>query len=235
MKICTYNIWESNTNIKKRIELLKKELIQYDIDFLALQEVKDYSLYMDLKTELNYNYGHYFDGLALLSNESIELEYTYKKNNSYMLRVTIGNKAFTVVHFDYEFSKNRNEALNDYFDHLEQSCNDDEFILGDFNESPEENIHFELVMSDFKDYHKEYSHKLNEFCKPTLDMNNNPRWKTQKTDEEPLRVDWIMGNTVSSYKILDVKLIGVTEVNGLTPSDHYGVLVTLEDKGMKNA
>lgn len=228
MKICTYNIWSADTNFNTRLELLIYELKKHEIDIIALQEVKDELTFNHIKNESKFQFGFYYNGLAFLSRYDIKLENTHSEDNNYILRVSYNNTSFTTVHFDWKNKETRNKGLNQYFTMLDNHILDNEFVLGDFNDVPEEQIHFELTMSDFTDLHQTYCHSLNEIPLPTLDINNNPRWRNLDTDETPSRFDWIMLNTDIEYKIRNAELIGTEEKNGVTPSDHYGVLVNID-------
>lgn len=230
MKIATYNIWNDNKNINARLKLLIMELKETDADIIALQEVKDESTFKMILKDTGFEYGHYFDGLAFLSNVDIKVYSTYSENNNYMLRVVYENTSITNVHLDWKQESTRLQALEEYFSMLEEYSLDNEILLGDFNDTPEDKLHFELVISDFSDIHQEYSHIVNELPLPTLDIKNNPRWRNIDTEELPSRFDWIMLNTAHEYSIEDVRLIGVEETNGMAPSDHYGVLASFNIK-----
>lgn len=228
MKICTYNIWNSDINFETRLDLLIKELNNKKIDIVALQEVKDETTFNHIKTNLNFDYGIYFDGLGFLSNYDIKLNTTYSENNNFLMRVTYKNTSFTNIHLDWEKKENRVKGIDAYFDLLEIDNNDHEFLLGDFNDIPEDNIHYDLIMNDFYDVHKDYTHSTNDLPMPTLDMEHNPRWRNTNTEEQPSRCDWIMLYSSNKVKVTDAKLIGTKEVNGIAPSDHYGVLADVD-------
>lgn len=228
MKIATYNIWDDERDFDIRLKLLVKELNKYEIDILAMQEVKNQEVFDYIKIETGYQFGYYFEGLGFLSNIEIKLQKTYSEENNYILRVSAGEVGFTTLHLDWKEQHIRIKGLDAYFDILEEDCLDAEFLLGDFNDVPEDKIHFELIMSEFIDLHQSYAHSINEIPLPTLDMVNNPRWRNQETDEEPCRFDWVMLNTINKFEIKSVFLIGTDEENEVTPSDHYGVLVDIE-------
>lgn len=228
MIISTYNIWNANTNFDKRLELLVNEISDKNIDVLGLQEVKDMKTYNYIKDKTGFSYGFYFEGLAILSDFEIKKYETYSEDNNYMLRVVYNDTSFTNVHFDWMKKENRMKGLNAYFDLLDKNALDNEFILGDFNDIADENLHFELIISDYIDLHREYSHTVNELPLATLDIHNNPRWRNIKTDEVPKRFDWIMLNTIREYTLKSVSLIGTKENNEITPSDHYGVMADID-------
>jgi endonuclease/exonuclease/phosphatase family metal-dependent hydrolase len=224
MRLCTYNIWNSENKFETRLDLLVIELSDKKIDLLALQEVKDEITFKRIKKKLNYNTGIYYNGLGFLSNYDIAFSSSYTDNNNYLLRVTYKNTSFTNVHLDWGKIENRVYGLDAYFTMLETNVFDTEFILGDFNDTPQGKLHHELVMSAFDDVHKTYSHSKNDYPLPTLDTLHNPRWRNNKTKDEPSRFDWIMLNTTTEYSIENTTLIGTKEFNQITPSDHYGVM-----------
>lgn len=230
MKICTFNIWDSETSFTKRLDLLIEEINKNEIDIIALQEVRDEKTFNAIKSKTNFNFGIYYKGLAFLSNFEIKEFEKESSNNNFLLRVVTNDTSFTNVHLDWKTKQNRLFGLDTYFNMLEKNALDNEFVLGDFNDIPEDQIHFDLIMSDYTDIHQMFSHSSNELPLPTLDIENNPRWRKKKTDEDPARFDWIMLNTINTFKIKSVKLIGVEETNGVTPSDHYGVFTEVEIK-----
>ncbi len=228
MKIATFNVWNNDKDFEVRLNLLIKELNSIEIDLLALQEVKNHDTFNKIKNETFFDYGYYYDGIAFLSKFQIKMCSTYKDSNNYMLRVVYKDFSFTNLHLDWKHESNRMLCIEEYFKMMELHSLDNEFILGDFNDTPEGKLHFELMLSDFIDLHKEYSHSVNDVPLPTLDIKNNPRWRNINTDEQPSRFDWVLINTVNKYSINDVKLIGVEETKGKTPSDHYGVVVDID-------
>jgi len=228
MKICTFNIWNADTNFNKRLELLVKEISNHSIDILALQEVKNETTFNHIKTKTEFEYGFYYEGLAFLSNYEIKEYEKSNKDNNFILRVVYKDSSFTNVHLDWKNKETRVIGIDTYYDMLEKNAFENEFLLGDFNNIPEDQLHFDLVMSDYTDIHQTYSHSINELPLPTLDMDNNPRWRNHKTDEVPCRFDWIMLNTIKDFNINEVKLVGTEEVNGITPSDHYGIISDID-------
>lgn len=228
MKIASYNIWNDDSNFDRRLKLLLIELKKYDIDILALQEVKNEDTFTRILKQSDFKYGQYYEGLGFLSNYDIKVHNTYSQNNNFILRVVYKDTSITNVHLDWKQESIRLEAIEVFFNMLDEYSLDTEFVIGDFNDIPEEKLHFELVIQDFVDMHREFSHSVNELPRATLDIQNNPRWRNVETQELPSRFDWIMLNTVKEYSIEDVRLIGVEEVDGITPSDHYGVLATID-------
>jgi endonuclease/exonuclease/phosphatase family metal-dependent hydrolase len=228
MKLCTFNIWNDKTNFEKRLELLIDEINQYDIDIVGLQEVKNKEVLNKIKTETHFAYGFYFDGLGILSKYEIKLDKTYSKDNNYILRTVYNDLGITVVHLDWKALSNRMNGLEAYFDMLEIEMFDTEIILGDFNDNDESELHYELVANDFIDIHQRYSHTFDLVPKATLDTINNPRWKNSTIEEEPERFDWVMVNSMNELEINKVELVGTAEIEGNTPSDHYGILVDIK-------
>lgn len=228
MKIATYNVWNADTDFDNRLKLLIKELNKFDMDIIALQEVKNKDIYDYLLEQSQFEFGVFFDGLAFLSKRKAENISSISKDNNYMLRVEIDSIGYTNMHLDWKDSSTRLKGIYEYLDSLEVKGLDVEFVLGDFNESPEESVHFELVVSSFTDIHQMFAHNKNDIPEPTLDMEHNPRWRGIESEEEPSRFDWILVSSENEATISDVKLIGVDETEGVCPSDHYGVLVDLD-------
>jgi len=227
MKICTYNIWNDSKDFSKRIELLVQEINNNDVDFIALQEVKDEETFKTIQSQTHFQYGFYYNEIGVLSKNPLNEVVTHNKDNCYIQRVFMGNIAFTNVHLDYKVPSNRAEGIYTVLDFIEENQKDIEIILGDFNETPDDSIHFDLILDNFHDLHKEYAHQINEIPLPTLDFQTNPRWVSSPSLSEPLRCDWIMLYTDQKYKINTAKIIGTKQTNNITPSDHYGVLVDI--------
>lgn len=228
MKICTYNIWDDTTRSDIRLKLLVKEINKHNIDLLALQEVRDKETFDLIKEQTGFTFGHYYEGLGILSKFDIQLINTHASDNNFLMRVTYEDTSFTNVHLDWKEESNRMNGIHQYFKWLDEFILYDEFLLGDFNSIPESKIHFELLVVEFEDLHREYCHNINEIPLPTLDMVNNPRWRGENTDEEPYRFDWVMLNTEGKYSIKKAGLIGTEEEDGIAPSDHYAVLIDID-------
>ncbi|QVK20686.1 endonuclease/exonuclease/phosphatase family protein [Mycoplasmatota bacterium] len=239
MKLCTFNIWNSNTDFNSRMNLLSKLIKENEIDILALQEVRDESIVKKLADNCGYkfyNFSNYTNyGLAILSKFPIrDIKTNFESasvHNSLVQRCIVSINDFEVgvtnVHLDYASEENRLLGLDEALDLIENNTNIFEVLLGDFNVDSESNIHFELRMDEFVDIYQSYCFKRNIFPEPTLDF-NNPRWKNEEINQTPGRFDWIFVHTSNDYKIVHSELIGKDETNGITPSDHYGVVAEIK-------
>lgn len=230
MKIATYNIWNERKNFDKRLDILIGVLNTVEIDYLALQEVKNEKTLLYILEHTPFLYAYRENGVAFLSKHKCKLEEKATFDNNEIIRLSFEEFGFTVVHYDWEFEKNRMNGHNKVMDMIEKNCMDHEFVLGDFNASPDSKLHFEMILDDFSDLHQQYCHELNEIPRPTLDFVNNPRWRGKEVDEEPVRFDWIMLNSVSNFTVTNASVFGDKLVNGYTASDHYGVVVELDLK-----
>ncbi|XMB86078.1 endonuclease/exonuclease/phosphatase family protein [Mycoplasmatota bacterium WC44] len=228
MKICTYNIWNDKTNFDIRLELLVNEINRYELDFIALQEVKDERTFNYIQSKTNFKNGYFYEGLGFLSNHEIIIDKTFNENNSFVQRIIFDNIALTNVHLDWKNEENRIIGIDKVIDYIEENQQEYEFILGDFNDTPDDSIHYELRMDDFQDLYQTYCHKRNVFPKPTLDFENNPRWRNQKVDEVSVRFDWVLLHTKNNFEVKNAYIIGTDETNGIAPSDHYGVVVDVD-------
>ena len=225
MIIGTYNIWNEDMNFEKRVELLIEEINRNHFDYLGLQEVKNEDVFLRIKNQCGFQFGYYYEGLGLLCREELSIVKTYNECNNYLLRLKNKEMGLTIVHFDWSDKENRISGLDAYLTMLEEEMLETEIILGDFNDNDESEVHYELVISDFVDLHQAFCHHKSEVPLPTLDTIHNPRWRNSQTIEQPERFDWVMMNSIVDYDIHQVDLIGVKEVDGMTPSDHYGVKV----------
>lgn len=122
MRLTTYNIWNSEINYSKRIDLLVCVLREEMSDFIALQEVKDESIVIKLNKELGfpfYYWKKYHDceeGLAILSKYEIKNIWTNWDDNTdvhnsgiMFAEVMYKEKiiGITNVHLDYKHAHNR--------------------------------------------------------------------------------------------------------------------------------
>lgn len=254
MKIVTYNIWNNDANYNKRIELLISLLKDEEIDVLALQEVRDDSVVQRIENECKFDYSYwkeYFDckeGLAILSRYPIISSWTNwddteDVHNSGVMSVILNIDGLKIgvtnVHLDYKKSYNREIEIVKAVKKIEELESEYNLILGDFNTYPNSIIHNYLAgqqsifehSTNWIDLADSYAIKYENKAEVTLDFYNNPRWDTEYTLEVPGRFDWIMLKNpypMKSPKLNDFRLIGYERIDGITPSDHYGVLSCIE-------
>lgn len=256
MKIATYNIWNSDVNYVERINLLIQILREEKIDILVLQEVRDSNVVEYIKRECQFieyrwkEYPDFAEGLAILSAYPIIRYWTNWDtgdediHNSGIMNVVLnvdGTKiSITNVHLDYKRSYYREIEIVKAVRRIEEESDAAYFfMLGDFNTYPNSVIHGYLSgvqsivqhSTSWIDLAESYSIKFGTAPEVTLDFNTNPRWDNEYSLEIPGRFDWIMLKNPypeKSPKLLEMKLIGKQRLNGITPSDHYGLLCDIE-------
>ena len=254
MRICTYNIWNADTNFDKRLVLLIEEIKKHDIDILALQEVRDKDVVDKIADECGFSesfwkkYDDENEGLAILSKSKMLHRWTNwddgtDNHDSGALCTTVEHKGKKLtlvnVHLDYESRDNRETELINCLEYLETQASDYKFFLGDFNSYEESRLHrfmrrLEPLMArneDWIDLGEAYKSRVDKPLKATLDFVNNPRWKGQNSLERPGRFDWIMLQNIGIKKypkLINYQLLGTKETDGMTPSDHYGVMIELD-------
>lgn len=254
MNIVSYNIWNHDTNYDQRMNLLCDLLCKEQIDMLALQEVKSEDAVIKVKEKCGFKYSFwkkYHDcdeGLAILSNHEILSKWTnWDENidvhNSGLMCVEVSFEGRRIglsnVHLDYRYAFNREieiTKLTDYMGTLETTYN---IMLGDFNTYPSSSIHGYLTgrqslmgrSARWIDLAETFSSKNGKKPEMTIDFYNNPRWLNEKILDIPGRFDWILLENPypNDYPSLqDYKLIGVEPIDGITPSDHYGVMCCID-------
>ena len=254
MKICTYNIWNDETNYSKRMDLLIKKINEKNIDIIALQEVKNKEIVNKIKEECGFNYicwEKYHDreeGLAILSKYEMTNKWTnWSKStiihNSRLMCINtkVNGKILSImnVHLDWESMQNREIELLKAIDYLKSQDTDYKIMLGDFNSYQDSRTYRFMTKLEPLDGRMEYWIDLAEaYCirnnKPlevTLDFINNPRWKDVTSLERPGRFDWIMLHGYYKHadpKLYEYEVIGKEIVNGITPSDHYGIVIGID-------
>jgi endonuclease/exonuclease/phosphatase family metal-dependent hydrolase len=254
MKIGTYNIWNDPRHFDARMEMLKTALAQQNLDILALQEVRDESALLRIQAACGFQhilwrqYPQHQEGLALLSRYSLQdiwVNWDSDRDiqNSRLMCSTVqvdGRRmAMMNVHLDWQRATSREREILHALAHLDDVNADYKFILGDFNCYPEERLYRFLTGMDLlQDRHEWWIDLPRAYClraggelRPTLDFINNPRWKTQPILTPPGRYDWILLEDdcpVPHPALTDYYLMGTEEHQGITPSDHYGVVVQLD-------
>lgn len=254
MKIGTYNIWNDKRNFEGRMDLLIELINEKKIDVLGLQEVRDEAVVKRIKEECgfkDYFWKQYFDcqeGLAILSNYSLtnrwtNWEETEDIHNSTLMCVNfeIGNQIIALInlHLDDVLSTNRETEIVKAVNYMNHQNVNYKFLIGDFNTYPDSKVYRYLTASDslngenaeWIDIPEAWCIRKGEKLEPTLDFINNPRWFGQDVLYKPGRFDWIfMDDPYPSKtpKLTHFELIGKELTDGITPSDHYGVVVEME-------
>lgn len=191
--------------------------------------------------------------LAILSKYPFESDFflydSEEFQNSLALNVTFKKKGIlfsvTNVHLPWDSiiaKEKQTVAINEY------ACKQKEtaeyfILLGDFNCSYKSSVHNFLIGEQsllnceanpvWYDLSEVYSSKENYEIPPTLDFNRNPRWKGTDRKYIPISCDriYLMDNAKSiDWAIKNVGIFGtdISSDTGLSPSDHYGVLATVD-------
>ena len=255
MKIITYNIWNSDINFEKRLDLLCEEIKRTNSDIVCLQEVRNKNVVEQICTKCDFEYSFfakytdYEEGLAILSNHRI-LEQTKNwelsdlDNNCWILRSSIAFEGIIIgitnLHLDYEKAKNREAGIIEALQIITNSKKSDyEILLGDFNSYPESSVYRFLtgqqslknISANWIDLALIDAALRNSIPEVTLDFYNNPRWDNENNLEIPGRFDWILLKNPYpkiSPKIIRCRCIGTKRIECITPSDHYGVVVEID-------
>ncbi len=254
MRLVTFNIWNHDTDFDKRIELLVQCIKEHSIDILALQEVRSEKVVEEIKMHCSFKYVYwkkYHDceeGLAILSNYPIMSHWTNWDENTDVhnsgsmiveieyegMRISVSN-----VHLDYRYALNREVEIIKLIDRISTLKTEYNLIVGDFNTYPNSSIHGYLTgrqslsgrSARWIDLGESFSVRNKISLDVTIDFFNNPRWSTDEILDIPGRYDWILLENPypRQYpKIIEYKLIGKDTTNGITPSDHYGVLCHIQ-------
>lgn len=78
------------------------------------------------------------------------------------------------------------------------------------------------------DLPESYCYRNRIELEPTIDFIDNPRWKGTNSLEVPARFDWILLREpypMENPTLLNYKILGKNLVDGITPSDHYGLMI----------
>ena len=255
MQNATYNLWNSVTDRRVRQEMLCRELNRVNADVVALQEVSAIAeqSYPQYPHPVFRRYPKQESaGLGFLSKHpvlSAEAGWEFSaKLHDCGLRVKLWmdeiRVAITNVHLDYKSIARREAQILAVAEWIAARSEPDcvEVLCGDFNSYPESSVYRFLrgqqtlngqespVWHDLAAIH-DYRHGV--VPAPTLDFGTNPRWANDPTLELPARFDWILVQErwpAPMPRVKSVELIGRYPVPGssIVPSDHYGVLASLE-------
>jgi endonuclease/exonuclease/phosphatase family metal-dependent hydrolase len=255
MKIVSYNLWNVEKNIDRRLELLCSTLDEVMPDTAGFQEVRSLEDVEYIKGKCGYEYSiwrKYYDceeGLAILSKHPIiHCETNWEDNsethNSFAIRTIIQYNdmkiGLTNLHLDYESPLNREIEIVNTVKMIEKRAECDyEIMLGDFNDHPNSSTHRYILglqslnghATDWIDLAESYSRISGNKPEVTLNFFNNPRWDGKNILETPGRFDWIMLKhpyPKENPKLDYYGVIGNVRVEGITPSDHYGVVCDIK-------
>lgn len=256
MKIATYNIWNVDQDYELRMDLVINTIHDENLDIVALQEVRDESIVNRIAKACGFRHKfwkEYFDcqeGLAILSKYEIEKtwtnwnESTYTHNCGLMYaKCKVDDKYIDILnlHLDYEKASNKEIGIVDAVEYLKGCDGAYQILLGDFNTTENSSVYRYITSRQslnghdayYIDLPASYCYRNNIQPDVTIDFVGNPRWKGKPSLEVPARFDCIFveesyprdGIHLTNYKLLGKKLY-----NGITPSDHYGVMVELTCK-----
>lgn len=257
MKIATYNVWNEDKGIGNRFSQLVKEIAAVDADVIGFQEVTPFFYDTYLKNDIRYPYhvyGKYSDeeeGLAILSKYPIctshflheHRENGFSKALNVILDIDGRKVSVTNLHlpWDSALEKERQICEIDRYIHSQMDENGLFILLGDFNGGLNSSVHRYLVGDQslngdeanpcWDELATGYSAISGEPVKATLDTITNPRWRGGKSAYPPTVMDRIY--TIEyryEFSLESVRIFG-TEVsleNGLSASDHYGVIAEIE-------
>jgi hypothetical protein len=253
MKIATYNVWNSEKGFPKRLQQIIEEINRIDADIIGLQEVSDARLQSIIES---CNYPYYFEvnregligELAILSKHPI----IFKAEGKYSL-VTVVNYqgiklAIANLHLPYDSTLEREEEIVKVESTILGVEADFQFIIGDYNCSEHSSV-YRFLTSDVAlsgnecniywiDLAMVAEERFNIRREMTLDLMNNPRWKTGNVCDSSARVDLIFMHDCYPKDYPNMKVFNyfgksIDDVTGLSPSDHYGVVVDLSFDSLK--
>ena len=254
MKLITYNIWNHDSNFNERLDLLADLLHKEKADIISLQEVRNESVVQKIQEVCKFPHAYwkgYHDceeGLVILSKHKILSAWTNwdtstDVHNSGSMCIEIGykNKRVSVsnVHLDYKYAHNREIEILKLTEYVKTLETDYNILLGDFNTYPNSSIHGFLSgrqslngrSARWIDLCQVYTMRKGVEPEVTIDFYNNPRWENEIVLDLPGRFDWILlENPYPNIypELTEYKLIGKEVVNGMTASDHYGVVCSLQ-------
>lgn len=247
MKIASYNIWNSDRGFPKRLNQIIDEINSLEADILCLQEVSQERLEVILQgTHYTFDYSVEQEGivgeLAILSKHPI----LFKAEGKYALISVIEYQGIKLsianLHLPYDRIKEREDEIIKVESDVLGVEADFSFILGDFNCSEHSSVYRFLSSDVTLNGHEchtywidlalvaEERHDIKR--EMTLDLMHNPRWKTGNVCDCSARVDLIFMHDCfpNDYPAMQAyRYFGksVDEETGLSPSDHYGVMVDL--------
>ncbi len=252
MKIASFNIWNSDQNYYIRMQMLRQRLYELQVDVIALQEVRDEALVHKLSTFCDlpfYAWKKYEDcqeGIAILSKYPISDVVTNRdatRNNHIMsatLTVDDAKWRITNVHLDWEHAHNKEFGIVEAVEMSEKVNCPYSVMLGDFNAHPISSIHIFLSgqqslqgkSTRWIDLAESFARRSDTKCEITMDFFNNPRWRDDFLMDIPERYDWILlrdldSATTPPIRLTDFSIFGQEEIDGITISDHYGILCEL--------
>lgn len=249
MKIATFNIWNSDRGMPLREQQIINELKALSSDIICLQEVKA-EIYNKLTSEISeykYNYYHHFnnecDGLVIFSKYPI----LTKKHTKCAILTTCeyANNTYLVVnvHLPWDSAIHKEQYIVDIIKEIDSIDADYAILTGDFNCSENSSVHHYLTGErtllnseanpSWYDIAEVYAEITNTKLENTLDLRNNPRWKSKNFTYTSSRLDRIYIRDAfpkSPPQLKYFSLFGknIDEQSGYCASDHYGVVAEID-------
>ena len=248
MKIATFNIWNSDRGMPSREQQIIDEIKTVNADIICLQEVKE-EIYNRITSEISeykYDYYHTFDneyeGLVVLSKYPI-LKKRHMKC-AILITCEYENNTFLVVniHLPWDSIIQKEHYIVNILKEIDGIDTDYAILTGDFNCLENSSVHHyltgqrTLLNSEanpcWYDLAEVYADITESKAEKTLDLRNNPRWKSKNFTYTSLRLDriYIRDAFPRSAPLLgSFSLFGknIDKGSGYCASDHYGVVAEI--------
>lgn len=252
MRIATYNIWNSEIAMPRRIECIVNEIKCARADLICLQEVHNKTLAVESADKAGFSYcffDHYRnseEGLCVLSRIPFnECDSWLDKANAIFCSFMVDNKEVSVVnlHLPWNSVAEREMQIIEIIDAIDAKTAEYTYLAGDFNCADTSDLHRFLIgdcLIDGKeskpcwyDLALAYAESEHADTECTLNFRENPRF-VHNTIELNARFDRILlRNTYpNDFPVLrECATFGKTvyEDIQLAASDHYGVVVDICD------
>jgi len=246
MKLATYNIWQSSVGMPHRFKQIIEEIVSLNADILCLQEVTDTKCHSLITMGGRFPFEHYQsqDGISIFSRFPIIATQDCEFATSTIIQAERKKLLVINLHLPWKSAIQRERAIVNIIEQTETIPSDYTLLLGDFNCSERSSVH-QFLLGDrslwehdayFFDLAEAYSQVTGEPPKATLNFKENPRWgaiDAPNTVQVNARFDWILlknpyPNDTPQLAYCDIFGTRVSEVSGLSASDHYGVFAILQ-------
>lgn len=248
MKIATFNIWNSDRGMPRRLQQIIDEIKKVDADLVCLQEVRE-EIYNKIKNELSeydHNYYHTIDdehsGLSILSKYPLST----KEHTKNAIFTTFEHEDYTYllvnVHLPSDNITLEDRYIVQILKEIDDIDTDHTILAGDFNCSDNSSVHHyltgqrTLLNSEaeprFYDLAEVYADITDSKPKNTLDIRSNPRWEGKNYTYTSSRLDRIYirdtyPNPPPLLKHFSLFGEDIDQESGYCASDHYGVVAEI--------